>query len=250
MNTYQPKEGPLFSYVGPDLHQGPMPVLFYFALSASASLEVDPFSQLVQFSDLSHLRIFSCSLPGHTNHPSSFEPAIASWAKHLISGDNILLDFINNVSLGVNALIEEGFIDTEKMAVAGLSRGALFATHLAAKNPLINTILGFAPLTKLESVEEFVDLPKEIYDTLDLRSLSSQLINKKVRFYIGNRDTRVSTLSCFEFINELVDANFQNNAKSPPVELIISPSCGRYGHGTPPHIFKEGASWIKTELRL
>ncbi|MDR3624682.1 MAG: hypothetical protein P4L16_06040 [Chlamydiales bacterium] len=249
-STYQPKYGPLFSYTGPDLSLGPLPALFYFALSADVSLGVDPYNQLVQFSQKSDLRIFSCSLPCHTDDAKTFNRAMSDWATALDLGNDIISAFIHDLAMGVDFLITEGIVDPQKIAVAGLSRGALIATHLAAKDPRISTVLGFAPLTRLGSIREFEGLSNNFHDLLDLRKLIPQLINKHIRFYIGNRDTRVSTLSCFEFVHELAEESYRNNIRSAPIELIISASCGRDGHGTLPHIFKDGSSWIKTQLAL
>jgi hypothetical protein len=33
------------------------------------------------------------------------------------------------------------------------------------------------------------------------------------------------------------------------VELLIYPSIGQMGHGTPPEIFKQGADWIASHLK-
>lgn len=248
--SYFPQKGPLLYYTGPDLSLGPLPALFYFSLSAEASLSTDPYNQLVTFCGPSDLRIFSCTLPYHTDKPESFETAINFWAQEFKMGQDIISTFVDDLNCGIESLIQEGFIDPTKIAVAGLSRGAFIATHLAARNSKIEKILGFAPLTKLSAIEEFKDIESTLHHSLDLSSISSKLIGKHLRFYIGNRDTRVSTHACFEFIQELTEANYQNNNRSPQVELIISSSCGRYGHGTLPHIFRDGALWLNKELAL
>lgn len=81
-----------------------------------------------------------------------------------------------------------------------------------------------------------------------LKSLIPHLIGKKLRFYIGNHDTRVGTANCFQFIEALAEASFQNRISSSDVELIIGPSIGHQGHGTSKEIFTKGADWMAEKL--
>ena len=111
------------------------------------------------------------------------------------------------------------------------------ATHLAAIVPEIRTILGFAPLTG------FSEFPQH-----DLTHLIPKLSDRTLRFYIGNRDQRVSTSRCFHFIEQLAEASFQSNVRSPPIELFVTPSIGYQGHGTSKSIFEEGARFLAGQL--
>ena len=72
--------------------------------------------------------------------------------------------------------------------------------------------------------------------------------HRKLRFYIGNCDQRVGTRNCFDFVDKLSSAMFEARNRSPSVELIISPSIGFQGHGTPKHIFHRGAQWLAEQL--
>jgi esterase FrsA len=58
----------------------------------------------------------------------------------------------------------------------------------------------------------------------------------------------VGTESCFQFISELSETAYQQKISSSPIELIIGPSMGHKGHGTPPEVFKDGAAWIRRKL--
>ena len=123
------------------------------------------------------------------------------------------------------------------------------ATHLSARDSRISHVLGFAPMTSLTTIQEFQDiLDDPIIQSWDLDLTIPDLINKKVRYYIGNLDTRVGTKECFNFVSKLAETAQENKVRSPNIEMIISPSIGYKGHGTPPHTFKAGVDWIAGEF--
>jgi esterase FrsA len=232
---------PNIYFTGPDISEGPLPALIYLAISAEESLTLDPYNQPVQFLQGKHIRVFSFTLPCHES-PLNKMHAIQCWANELKKNENFFYEFIKACSNTIEDLINENIIDPKNLSVAGLSRGAFLATHLAAENKDIKHILGFAPLTSLTFLEEFIDYPDS--EEYDLKNLTMQLINKKIRFYIGNHDTRVGTEKVFEFINYLSKAAFEAGIRSPQIELIIHPSVGHKGHGTLPHIFQDGINWL------
>lgn len=235
-------------YTGPHISTGPLPTLFYFSLSAKDSLCLDPFNQPVAYLSTLPMRIFSITLPGHENNLPPTE-ALNVWASDIISGRNPIEEFVAKVKKTVDALETQGLLIPNRTAVAGLSRGAFIATHAAAVIPQFQWILGFAPLTKLSGAKEFQDLSHySPVESLSLELLADKLTHRKLRFYIGNLDTRVSTRSCFDFIETLSQAALANKIRSPSAELIIGPSIGRDGHGTSQAVFHEGAQWIAEKI--
>jgi esterase FrsA len=236
------------SFVGPELTVGPLPCLFYFALSAKDSLTLAPFNQPVAY--LSHfpLRVFSLTLPGHggTTPPNE---ALLHWAQEIAQGNDIITPFIDQVCLAVEKLTQEGLLLPEKMAVAGLSRGGFMAVHAAARIEAFKTILGFAPLTKISRSKDFVSVKNHpLVQALDLDHLVEKISDRTFRFYIGNRDKRVGTERCFNFAQALTESAFHKKIRSPQVELIITPAIGYQGHGTPQESFHAGAQWILSQL--
>lgn len=228
---------------GPSEDHGPLPAFIYFALSGEESLHLDPFNQPIQFLENLPLRCYSFTLPFHGSGYDNNQ-AMERWAAEFTHHPLFLEEFLKNCLDNIQYLISQGWIDPNKIAVGGLSRGGFAATHLAAKEPLIQTIVGFAPLTKLMSLEEL----KIADPSWDLSHLIPKLIDKKIRFYMGNRDLRVNTRACFDFIYQLANEAYHQGYRSPPVELILSPSVGFKGHGTLPPIFKAGADWISQQL--
>ncbi len=164
------------------------------------------------------------------------------WANNLEE----LQTFLKNAHALLDHLFKHEWIDSKHFAVAGLSRGGWIATHLLS-HPQVKVALGLAPVTRLDFLSEFNEnspLLKEL--SLDL--LLEKFVSKSLRYYIGNRDEKIGTASAFKFVEELTNFAYNKRVRSPEVELILSPSIGMLGHGTPPHIFEEAALWIKKKI--
>lgn len=240
---------PIF-HVGPHLSLKPLPAFIYFALSGEESLGTPPYNEPITLLQREAIHCFSFTLPAH-GHGFENKSAISQWAKDLEKKPSLLNSFIESCKINIQNLIDQGYIDPKHIAVGGLSRGGFIATHLAAKDNRIKTILGYAPLTDLAYLDEFKALPDQsLVHSLSLEAITGYLTKKKLRFYIGNRDTRVGTVPCFNFINKLVEEAHIQGLRSADVELIISPSVGHKGHGTLPPVFASGVEWLKKELNL
>ncbi len=240
------KENQALTFIGPPLEQGVMPALFYFALSARDSLTKDPFNQPVQFLEGLPLRIFSMTLPGHEEGLPP-ENGIRVWAEQM----DLIPEFIDKAKNAVKELITKSIIPSDNLAVAGLSRGAFIAAHLAAVCPEFKTLLGFAPLTHLSETEEFKTLGlEESAKKLNLSHLIDKLYDRRIRFYVGNQDHRTGTKNAFAFIDQVSSYALEQRIRTSPIELRIGPSIGYLGHGTSPETFREGANWIKEALGL
>jgi len=229
---------------GPDLDRGPLPSFFYFALSGEDSLNLNPFNQPVLLLDGEPVRIFSFTLPGHGEGFAN-KDGMGVWAKEMQGNSHLIEDFLEQCLGNIQFLIGAGYADSQHMSVGGLSRGGFIATHVAARDERVKTLLGFAPLTELSGVKEFHDLDGEGHiEALDLVQLAPKLINKNIRFYIGNHDTRVGTDSCFKFIATVAKEAYAAGVRPPQVELVINPSVGYLGHGTLRYVFEDGVKWL------
>lgn len=248
MLTLKSNSGDEIAYAGPHISEGPLPALFYFTLSVKESLSLDPFNQPVQFLARFPMRVFALTLPGHG---PDLDPtkAIGLWAEEISKGHNLIGSFIEKVKRAVSHLEQEGLLLPDKVAVAGLSRGAFIAAHAAAEIPLFRILLGFAPLTELIFSRDFEQMQNNaLAKSLSLEHLIERLTSCRVRFYIGNHDTLVGTARCFHFIHKLAQTAYHQKIRSPQVELIIGPSIGHQGHGTAPAVFQSGSKWIARQL--
>lgn len=237
-------------HVGPALDHGPLPSFFYFALSGPDSLCLDPFNQPVQFLQGKMVRIFSLTLPGHENNLPPTQ-AIHLWAEDISKGKDLIENFLDQIAAALDFAIREKFADPSKIAFGGLSRGGFIAAHAAAREERARFLLLFAPMTQLGKAKEFDHLQDHpLVRSYDLARLSEPLCNRHVRLYIGNHDTRVSTRSSFDFTQSLTEKAVEKKIRSPQIEMVISPSIGQMGHGTPPEIFRQGTDWLAHCLKL
>lgn len=246
-----PRSFPIY-YTGLGPEAGPLPAFVYFSLSGEESLCLPPYNQPAIVLDPYPLRVFSFTLPFHGEGFNKLD-AMKFWVESIQSKNGWLDEFLENVHEAVLWLMRTEMIDKDSVGVGGLSRGAFIATHLAAREPSISSLLGFSPVTRFQNIQEFatsganVDL--EAFETINLTSLIPNLLHlKHLRFYIGNLDLRVNTDSCYDFIRKMAIAAHEKRARNCHVELRITQSIGHKGHGTAPETFEEGALWIKNHL--
>lgn len=219
------------------------PTLIYLALSGEESLSLDPFNQPALYASELGFSVISLTLPAH-DPPYHKQDAMKNWALEFSKENNILEEFISKAKENIDDLLKKGYCSN--LAVAGLSRGGFVGLHLAARVPQIEKVICYAPLINLEVLEEFQPLIKHpIVQSWNLSSYLDQLVGKKFYFSIGNRDQRVDTHTCFGFFEELVNISYQKGLRTPPVEMVLTPSIGFKGHGTSPSAFKSGIDWLK-----
>ena len=240
VEVIQGKNSNAIYHLGPPLSDGPLPSVFYFAIAGDESLTLDPFNQFVQYLEDAPIRCFSLTLPGHGPDLKK-ENAIHFVADAFEKGEDLFEPFFESCLENIQYLIDSHLINPEKLAVSGLSRGGYFASLLALRDSRIQTIIAFAPITNISYL-----IPKAA--SYDLDRYIDGFTSKTLRFYIGNRDQRVSTDLCFQFIRQVADTAFEKGIRSPQAELIITSSIGHMGHGTAPSTFQDGANWLKTHF--
>jgi esterase FrsA len=155
-------------------------------------------------------------------------------------GIDCIGNFLDNVQRAVKFTIHQKLVG--HLGLMGLSRGGLVASLLAAREERFKAMVQFAPVTKIVHTKEFQHMESNpLVQSLDPFALADRLANRPSRFYVGNRDARVGTKNCVEFAMLLAE---RSTLRSPPIELIVSPSIGSQGHGTSPEIFRQGAEWL------
>ncbi|MCH9610751.1 MAG: hypothetical protein S4CHLAM81_07780 [Chlamydiales bacterium] len=237
---------PSLDFLGPPIESGPLPAFIYLSISAEESLHLEPYSQPATYVADDWLRVFSLTLPGHEEGMDKFE-AIKYWADQMREGRDVLTPFIEGAVETISDLIAREVIDPNHLAIGGLSRGAFLAAHIASRVPQIKTLVGFAPMTRLSLAADFAGLDVAGFD---IETLVEKLLHlHNVRFYIGNRDTLVSTDACYSFIRELTEVAFEHRLRHCKPELVISHAVGQKGHGTLPEVFRAGAHYVQEALR-
>lgn len=224
--------------------EGPLPTVLYFALSGHESLHLDPINQPVQFLKEFPIRLLSFTLPKHGIGLAP-DKAMEAWKEDLVQNIDPLDTFIPQCMATIDTLFAKNLVDPTRFALMGLSRGAMVAGKLAAHDPRLTHILGFAPLIDVATMLDLGErTPYSLFDSIN------QLVGRPLKFLIGNHDTRVCTDTTYTFIRQLTLASIAEGIRSPEVELAVKPSIGYKGHGTSPETFKEGADWLLKQFRL
>lgn len=237
------------------------PVVVYLALTATQSLEVAPINDFViklngltlptrtsssfnaensvdlNVNHNNNIRIFSPTLPFHSDVDMAANEAVFhQWAATYLSGGDIASSFARHVDTAVTMLAEASFTDrTAGVHIVGLSRGALFAGLVAARNQHVRSLTAFAPVVSLLTLSEFEEndavmqnqrvLDKISAMTLTADDVVQRLVHNRVdvRCYMGNVDVRVGTRHAFDFAHALAIAANEHGVRSPPHEFIMYP---------------------------
>ena len=105
--------------VGPK-EKKPIPSIFYFALTGKKSCTLSPINQPVAFLSSQPVRIFSWSLFAHQEDIDPKE-SMKQWASAIEQKHNFIESFITKSKSNLSKLIDDGWVDSSKIAVSGLS---------------------------------------------------------------------------------------------------------------------------------
>lgn len=233
---------------GPPLDAEPTPSLLYLALSGSDSLMLDPFNQPVIYALKLGWRVFSCDLPAHG---PGLDPnrAMDQWAAWFAEGKDPIANFLDPFLQNIEELRTLGHLNLQQTALAGLSRGGLIVLNAAARDPRLEVVVGYAPLTDLRRLAEVAERPHDpLMQSYAVNHLAEKLTTCQIRLYIGNRDQRVQTDAVYQSARAIVEAAAEQRPRKGSVDFIMTPSIGHKGHGTSPDTFRAGIEWIQESL--
>lgn len=229
---------PDWLYAGPCLSEGSRPAIVYLALTASQSLQLDPFNQYVTniHRHMPQVRIFAPTLPLHSENVIENEHVFHKWRKIFGDAGDIVTPFVRKAAVTLDTLTKAGFISQQQVHIAGLSRGGLLAGLLAAQltqATSVSSVVLFAPVTSLSTLSEFSNssdftsraLEKIHRSSLYRPDVIRKLVSVPVNVYVGNVDTRVDTRSVVDFAHHLATHAATSGVRSPPHTLIMYPRC-------------------------
>ena len=231
-------------FTGPPLEEGPLPAIFYFALTGEQSLTLSPINAPAAFLNLKNVRTFSWSLFAHREEVDSKE-SIKQWTQALKEELNFVEAFIKKAKSVLDFLLENQWVLPEAVAVCGLSRGGFLASHWAAQDSRVLAVVAYAPLINVHTRGLFAELSNStLAQSLDLLHLKEKLTHKHICYYTGNNDQMTGTLPVMELVKSISHCAHLQRIRSPDIQLIVTPSIGHKGHGTAPHVFYSGTEYI------
>lgn len=235
------------TFSGPPLSSGPLPLIVYFALSGTDTLNLSPFNHPLsglKEKGIEDVRFVSWDIPFHTKGEDP-NYALKQWSCSLETGHDFLTPFLDLSTKILDHLIEQKVTTKKHVGLMGLSRGGFLAGHLAARLAHVKSITLFAPLVTLETLHH--THPYQIH-LPSLEDLKETLVHKELALYIGNLDERVDVDRSVQLVRSLARLAKEKRQRHYPYTLHLTPSIGHKGHGTEEHIFKEGALWLYNRL--
>jgi dienelactone hydrolase len=226
----------------------PAPTLFQFAADAALSLEGKLYPLGVALRKRHGFLVVSLDVPGHGADRRPGEPAsIAAWRSRIEKGEDIAATFASRVRQVLDFLVEQRYTDPRRVYVAGTSRGAFAAFHVASADPRFRAVIAFAPVTDLNALAEFSGMAENrLVRSLGVHLSAERLAGRSLWICIGNNDNRVGTDLAIDLARRVVRSAVAKNLQ-PDVELIVQST---KGHTIADDSAERAASWIADRLNI
>jgi alpha-beta hydrolase superfamily lysophospholipase len=234
-------------YRGPGPDEGPVPTVWAFALSARATLEAGAISMPADLLVERGFRVLSCDLPGHHDGIDP-QQALLSWATAFTTSGSPLQSWLGLLQESLQVLDQQNCL--RQLSFYGISRGALMASWAAAELQMparvnLHKLCAWSPLVRLSHAQDFKDLAHlPGVQEMDACRWASKMSELALKVWIGNLDRKVGVAPAFEWVQAVAHAQEAAGRRVCPSELIVRPSVGHLGHGTPPESFEEGVKWL------
>ncbi|MGE0605870.1 MAG: alpha/beta hydrolase family protein [Pirellulales bacterium] len=224
----------------------PAPTLLVLGSSIEATLGNDVYNKIGRLAAEQGWISVGIDLPCHgQEHHEGTPEGLSGWAARLQQGQDFMAEHVARCKALVDYLIEQGYADPERIAVAGTSRGGFSALHYAAADPRVRCTVAFAPVADLTILREFAGLDEhELTRSLDLSRQSAALAERPLWICIGNNDERVGTDSIISFSREVTAAAVRLQIP-PDTELHVMTS---RGHTIHPTAHDEAAAWLLRQV--
>ncbi len=223
------------------------PTVIFFTTTAKEALQSPPLCHPAVFLNQHNIRVISFDLPLHNDEIPSFD-GVQRWTQQMFeTHTDPLAPFLQQVSFWIDQHLDP----KAPLGFMGISRGAFIAAFLAIQRGFPAPIALFSTMHDLDyswlwQNQQFSD---PFLDFYKLSCHAAFLKDCPLYFSIGNNDERVSTSKTLHLYQELLYFKVKEQKRNIPIELHVFPSIGMYGHGTPDHIFLEGAKWMSEHLK-
>lgn len=151
--------------------------------------------------------------------------------------------FLQRCSAGMDRLIAAGYVDPQRIFVAGFSRGGLCAAHFAAVDARVRGLLCFQPVTQLNELSPWFDghPAPEAAAVEDAALLAPALAGKSAFVTVNTWDLTINTDAAVGFARALTAAGAPTATWVPDVTLRVQTVAG---HPSPAAALEEGRDWL------
>lgn len=227
----------------------PAPTLLVFALGLRDMKTRPVYSQLAREMAAAGWLCVTIDPPCHGRDHRRGEPeGLLGWRHRLEQHEFFMADWARRAKATISELAATGRCDPNRVVASGTSRGAFCAFHLARSDERIKAVIGFAPVTDLAALDEFIDIQvSPAVQALALSNYADALADRKHWVTIGNRDERVDTARTLQFCDAVVEAVARRGlpeGAAAPVELSITATPG---HSVAPEEYRRAAAWLKRQ---
>ena len=183
-------------------------LLLTFASTRRETMTVAPYDESAKAFVAAGHRALSFDLPEHGDRVTpGREAGIAGMCQALVAGRDPFELFVADGRAAVDACLRRGLARAGRVFACGVSRGGYCALRLAAADPRIGGVAGFAPVTDWRAVREFAPVKsRSDVAALALDNYAAKLAGRPVWLAIGNRDDRVGTECCTRFALRVFEA--------------------------------------------
>jgi alpha-beta hydrolase superfamily lysophospholipase len=200
-------------------------LLLSFSTTRQATLQTDPYAITARAFTEAGCYVVSFDLPNHGDGIDEYgEGLVGLWAAHAAGADPFGR-FIAQGQAVIDACLQQGWGDPDRLFVCGVSRGGYCALRLMAADTRIKGAAALAPLVDWRSLSEFSavrDRPEMAM--LSLEHWVHQLAGRALYIAVGNHDHRVGTDRCLRFALRLFEAADLSQPGTSAIEVYINNS--------------------------
>lgn len=202
-------------------------LLLSFSTTRQMSLQTAPYDITAQAFTAAGHSVVSFDLPNHGDSIDEYgEGLIGMWTAHAAGADPFGRFLVQGRAV-IDACLERGWGDPDRIFVCGVSRGGYCALRLMAADRRIQGVAALAPLVDWCSLAEFAAVEdRPALAKLSLEGWVQQLAGRALYLAVGNHDHRVDTALCLRFALRLFEMADFSQPNLSTTEIYINNSPG------------------------
>jgi len=202
-------------------------LLLSFSATRQMTLQTEPYDITAKAFTAAGHYVVSFDLPNHGDRIDDYgEGLVGLWRAHA-AGTDPFGRFVAQGRAVIDACLERGWGDPDRIFVCGVSRGGYCALRLMAADARIQGVAALAPLVDWRALSEFAAIQDSSeLARLSLEHLTQQLAGRALYLAVGNHDHRVDTARCLRFALRLLEIADFSQPGNATTEIYINNSPG------------------------